>query len=111
MSIIRNETKSSVLCEEYEVCSSLVSQLRGLMFRLRKKALLFVFPEERIFSIHSLFVFFPFIAIYADSNRRVVDVAHVKPFTPLFRPRAPARYLIEIPEPKGFVERGDLLSW
>jgi len=70
----------------------------GLMFTSRKKAkpLLFNFknPNE---SIHSLFVFFPFIAIWLNKNKEVLDLKVIKPFKFNIKPTEEYEYLIEIP--------------
>lgn len=95
---------------ECEVARTFFEKMRGLMFSGRKN-ILFVFDRERFFGIHSLFVFFPFDAIYLDSRKIVVDVAKgVKPFTPYLENRTPAKYLLELCEPNS-LNVGDRLEW
>ena len=70
----------------------------GLMFRTRKtKPLLFEFSKDTRTAIHSLFVFFPFHAIWLDENNKIIGQKVVKPFTFSVRPKKPFRKLIEIP--------------
>jgi uncharacterized membrane protein (UPF0127 family) len=54
----------------------------GLMFRCRERcpAMLFEFKRQTNISIHSLFVFFPFAAVWLDNQNTVVDLKIVKPF-------------------------------
>lgn len=68
--------------------------LRGLMFS-KKKNILLVLPFEHKSSIHSLFVFFPFHAIFINSKNRVVDTKRIKPFT-FYTSKKPAKYVLEI---------------
>lgn len=66
-------------------------------------ALIFSFKKEVMTraSIHSLFVFFPFLAVYLDSEKRVVDLAKIEPFSLNYTPQKKAKYLIELPLEKG----------
>jgi hypothetical protein len=80
-------------------CESLLSRLCGFMFAFsRKKAKLFVFPAEQNVGIHMLFVFFPLIVIWLDSNKKIVDFKLMKPFVSLHS--ADAKYVLEIPYAK-----------
>ncbi|MGA2129996.1 MAG: DUF192 domain-containing protein [Candidatus Pacearchaeota archaeon] len=79
-------------------CSEL-GKVIGLMFSRRENAkiLLFEFSKPVRFSIHSLFVFFPFVAIWLDENGRVIQIKTIKPFTLSVRPRKSYKKLLEIP--------------
>lgn len=83
--------------KELEVADTFFKRARGLMFR-RFKPLLIVMPQEsrELSSIHSLFVFFPFDAVFLDSKGVVVDARSVKPFTLKITPRKPAKYILEL---------------
>ena len=74
-------------------------KLSGLMFCRRKKAkaLLFDFEKPTKIRIHSLFVFFPFIAIWLDNENEVVDLKVVKPFKLSVSSAKPFVKLVEIP--------------
>ena len=54
----------------------------GLMFSRKEKAkiLLFKFSRPVKLSIHSLFVFFPFIAIWIDDRGKIIEIKKIKPF-------------------------------
>lgn len=71
----------------------------GLMFSRRENAenLLFAFKKKTNISIHSFFVFFPFIALWLDEGNKFVDLKIVKPFLPCISPSRKCKYLIEIP--------------
>lgn len=70
----------------------------GLMWRTRgTKNLLFEFSKPCKAAITALFVFFPFAAVWLDTNKRVVDVKLINPFTFSIKPRVPAQYLVELP--------------
>ena len=55
----------------------------GLMFSRKEKAkiLLFEFSRPVRLAIHSLFVFFPFIAIWIGDDGKIIEVKKVKPFS------------------------------
>jgi uncharacterized membrane protein (UPF0127 family) len=76
-----------------------LGRAKGLMFTRRKKAkaLLFEFQRPVNFRIHSLFVFFPFVAIWLDKRNRVIEIKQIKPF--LFSIKSKKSYfkLLEIP--------------
>lgn len=76
----------------------LLGRASGLMFRSSKIGnLLFEFSSEKRRAIHSLFVFFPFLAVWLDSKNRVLDWGIVKPFRFRVVPSMRFRKLIEIP--------------
>ncbi len=71
----------------------------GLMFSRREKAnaLVFGFNKPTKMAIHSLFVFFPFVAIWLDDTNKVVEIKRVKPFRLRESPTNPYYKLLEIP--------------
>ena len=70
----------------------------GLIFRTKNtNNLLFEFKTMSKVAITSVFVFFPFLAIWLDSKKKVVDVNVVRPFTLSILPKKEAKYLLEIP--------------
>jgi uncharacterized membrane protein (UPF0127 family) len=74
-------------------------KIRGLMFRSRKKcpAMLFEFNHPTRMKIHSLFVFFPFAAIWLDDKNSIIDLKIVKPFELIISCKKPFYKLVEIP--------------
>ena len=70
----------------------------GLMFKSKETdILLFNFLYKRRWSIHSLFVFFPFLAIWLDEKDKVIEAEIVKPFSFSISPKKPIKKLIEVP--------------
>ncbi len=68
----------------------------GLMFKRREKARALFFNWKNI-RIHSCFVFFPFVALWLDTENNVVDMKLVKPFKLGLSSRKSCRRLLEIP--------------
>lgn len=86
---------------EVEAADTFLKKLRGLMFRKGlDHALIFPLNRESRMgaSIHSLFVFFPFDAVFLNEKKQVVDARTVRPFTWNVTPKKPAKYIIELPE-------------
>lgn len=70
----------------------------GLMFKSRKtENLLFEFKGLDSGAIHSLFVFFPFLALWLDSDDKIIDYHLVKPFTLLVKSGKSPKKLVEVP--------------
>jgi uncharacterized membrane protein (UPF0127 family) len=70
----------------------------GLMFSSRKaKPLLFEFEKPVKISIHSLFVFYPFLALWMDNKDNIVDKRIVDPFKISVSPNKKFSKLLEIP--------------
>jgi uncharacterized membrane protein (UPF0127 family) len=118
MGRIYNKTRAGVLATEFGLADTALARARGLMFRRGiRKPLLFVFDNGReraraSCAVHSLFVFFPFSAIFLNSEKRVVDVRVAGPFISLITPRKDSAYLIEgRPELAGKVRVGDVLEF
>ncbi len=87
--------KISVMAEEM----GFLKRGWGLMFSKRENAkiLSFDFKTPTLASIHSLFVFFPFIAVWLDEKGEVLEVRNVEPFTFSVKPKKKFSSLIEIP--------------
>ncbi len=91
--IVRNKTNGAKT--EALTAFSILPQIRGLMFRAKPVCILFDFHEEAIHPIHSLFVFFPFYAIYISKEKRILEKARIGPFQFLYKNSGAARYLLE----------------
>jgi len=77
---------------------SFIGKVFGLTFKRKStKNLLFEFSDDKLIAIHSIFVFFPFLAIWLDSHNRVLEIRYVKPFTFHILPKKKFRKLIELP--------------
>ena len=86
-----------------KVCNTF-EKILGLMFCRREnaKVLLFEFKNSKKIKIHSLFVFFPFVAIWLDGKNKIVDLQVVKPFTFSVSSSKPFSKLVEIPFSKKY---------
>jgi uncharacterized membrane protein (UPF0127 family) len=70
----------------------------GLMFKSKEtKNLLFEFHPTELCTIHSFFVFFPFLALWLDKNNRVLEWHFITPFTLAITPKKRPAKLVEIP--------------
>lgn len=77
---------------------SALGKISGLMFKKKEtENLLFEFKKPTQIAIHSYFVFFPFLAVWLDSYKKVIEYKIVKPFTWAIKPSKPFNYLVEIP--------------
>jgi uncharacterized membrane protein (UPF0127 family) len=75
-----------------------IGKFTGLMFKSKETdILLFPFTEDTKMPIHSYFVFFSFLAVWTDSNNKVLEFRIVSPFTSIVYCRSRFRNLIEIP--------------
>ncbi len=94
---------------ECEIAETFFGKMKGLMFSKRKN-ILFILENEKIFPIHSFFVFFPFDAVYINSKKRVVEIVrNIAPFTLCVENNKPAKYLLELCE-KNDLKVGDELK-
>lgn len=78
----------------------------GLMFSKKDHAgaLLFEFDNETTVAMHSLFVFFPFLAIWLNGKNTVVEMRIVEPFSLSISPKKSFSKVIEIPVNRNYKE-------
>ena len=99
-----NRTKGTVL-GECEIADTFFSRLRGTMFKKKlERGLILKLPNTRSRSgsaIHMFFVMFPLDIIFADSDKKVVDVVSIDPWK-THTPKKPSMYVIEME--KGTIE-------
>lgn len=118
---IRNETKNLALSTDAKFAHSFFSRLVGLMLSPRRDLVL-VSPKEDVVSstIHMALMRYPIDVIWADSGKKIVDVAHsvpafnlLKPVTwRTYAPKKPAKYVIELGRGNaGKTEIGDGISF
>jgi uncharacterized membrane protein (UPF0127 family) len=83
----------------------------GLMFHNRERcpAMLFEFKNPTRMKIHSLFVFFPFVAVWLDNQNKIVDSKIVKPFRLSISSKKPFYKLLEIPLNKEYKKETQIL--
>ena len=77
---------------------SFFGRFSGLMFKNRNTSnLLFEFSHDVNLAIHSVFVFFPFLAVWLDDKNRIIEKRIVNPFILSAKPIKNFRKLVEIP--------------
>ena len=75
-----------------------LGKFSGLMFKTKNtENLVFEFNKKTNLKIHSLFVFFPFLAIWLDEKGGVLEWKIVKPFSLAVSSKKPFFKLIEMP--------------
>ena len=60
-----------------------LDEIFGLMFQKKESAriLLFDFSGREKLTLHSFFVFFPFIAVWLDDKNRILEIKRINPFS------------------------------
>ena len=112
-----NQTQNQILIEKIKIAKTHHQKAKGLMFENKNKfdyALIFDFEKEVRMqaSLHMMFVFFPITVLFLDSEKKIIEVANLKPFQLNYTPKHKVRYALEVPvrlEPK--VKLGDELKW
>ena len=70
----------------------------GLILKTRNTMpCIFEFKRPTSFKISSLFVFFPFVAVWLDGKNKVIEIKKVRPFTFSIGLKKPFYKIIEIP--------------
>lgn len=96
--LIINLTKGTKI-GKVEVADSFFSRFRGLMFRKNvDNGMLLKLPQSRSrhgSAIHMFFMRFPLDIVFADSDRKIVDMVTIGPWK-TYTPIAPAKYVIEL---------------
>jgi len=82
---------------KYQICESIWSKARGLMFS-KKKNLVFVFDKEKRIALHMLFVFFPIDVLFLDKEKRIIEIKNnFRPFS-FYTSENKAKYVVELTE-------------
>lgn len=107
--MIINKTKKRKIADSYIECSSILSQIRGMMFR-KVIPLVFIFSKERRVNLHSFFCK-EMDLVFLDSKYKVIELKkNWKPFSFYFSKKR-ARILLELPV--GSIDKialGDLIT-
>jgi len=77
-----------------EVADNFLKRAFGIMFKRNFKPVLFKFEKKQNICIHSFFCP-PFIAIFLNEKKKVIQIKKIDPFS-IFTSK-PANYLIEVP--------------
>lgn len=98
MVLIKIRFKGRIIKLNVKKLSSL-GMARGFMFKGRSCENL-LFNRKGRWAIHSLFVFFRFLALWLDNKNNVIEWKIAKPFSFCIKPKRKFAKLIEIPENK-----------
>ncbi|HIH61404.1 MAG TPA: DUF192 domain-containing protein [Methanobacteriales archaeon] len=97
---VLNKTRNECL-GNVKIADTFISRFKGLMFKKDiKEGLLLKMPEGRGrggSSIHMFFMRISLDVIFLDAEKRVVDLATLKPWQ-VYIPNKPAKYIIELPQ-------------
>lgn len=96
--VLVNKSKGNNL-GKLEIADSFMSRFMGLMFKKDiGEGLILKLPSTRSrrgSAIHMFFMRVPLDIIFADEDKKVVDLVSIDPWK-TYTPKAPARYVIEM---------------
>lgn len=78
---ILNVSKKVLIAKNAKICTTLLSQSVGLMFRRKIIPLLFILSYPRRITIHSFLMLKTIDVIFLDENKKVVETTTLKPWT------------------------------
>lgn len=98
---VRNLTNPNISPLVVDFCDSFFSRLRGLTFRFsldHEEGLLLVQSRENRLdtAIHMLGVFMDLTVVWINGAGEVVDVCLARRWRPIYIPKRPARYILEM---------------
>jgi uncharacterized protein len=106
--ILINKTRNTNLGKT-DIADSFMSRFMGLMLRKDlERGLILKLPSSRSrrgSAIHMFFMRFPLDIIFADADKKVVDMVSIDPWK-TYTPKAPAKYVIELE--KGSINKFNL---
>jgi len=96
--VILNKSKDTNL-GKHDLADSFISRFLGLMFKKDlERGLILKLPSSRSrrgSAIHMFFMRFPLDIIFADAEKKIVDMVSIEPWK-TYTPKAPAKYVIEM---------------
>ena len=114
--MLKDKTKDRIVVGKIKICRTSFQKAKGLMFsrRIKDEALLFPCKKEKRVSLHMFFVFFPIDVLFADKDKRVIEMKeNFRPFS-FYAPRKKSMYAVELPAGairKNSIEIGDELAF
>jgi uncharacterized membrane protein (UPF0127 family) len=106
-----------IIAKKVKFANNIILRAKGLMFEKESNfnySLIFEFPKESKIgcSLHMLFVFFPIDVIFLNSEKKVVDLATLKPWSLGYTPKRASKYVIETQVGTNKkIKINDTLSW
>ena len=108
--MIINKTKKRKIADSYIECSSLLSQIRGMMFRKKVIPLVFIFSRERRVNLHSFFCK-EMDLVFLNNKFRVIEMKkNWKPFS-FYTSKKKAKILLELPVGSILTRKIDIRDW
>src|SRR3989344_5779895 len=93
--MIINQKTKEVISRYEKICTTILSQSLGLMFR-RKQNLLMIFSKERKISLHMFFVFYPIDVLIVGEDMKIREIKrNFKPFT-FWNSKEKGKYVLEL---------------
>ena len=106
--VLVNKTKG-INMGKVDIADSFMSRFRGLMLRKDlERGLILKLPSSRSrqgSAIHMFFMRFPLDIVFADDDKKVVDMVSIEPWK-TYTPKSPAKYVIELE--KGSINKFNL---
>ncbi|MAG78575.1 hypothetical protein CL616_04390, partial [archaeon] len=95
MDIYKND---QLIAKEVKICKSILSRMKGLMFKTKITPILLQQVRESVIAIHMFFVFRRIDAIWLNKNKEIVEIKRsLLPFSPLALSTTHAKYVLELP--------------
>jgi len=95
--LIINKTKGFMIIGKTRFARRIFAKGTGLMFRRKPDyGLVFEFSREKIIPLTMMFVFYPIDVLFLDKDKRVVEIAHLRPFRD-YMPKKKAMFFVELP--------------
>jgi uncharacterized membrane protein (UPF0127 family) len=106
--VLLNKTKG-INMGKVDIADSFMSRFRGLMLRKDlERGLILKLPSSRSrrgSAIHMFFMRIPLDIVFADEDKKVVDMISIEPWN-TYTPKSPAKYVIELE--KGSINKFNL---
>jgi uncharacterized membrane protein (UPF0127 family) len=106
--VLLNKTKG-INMGKVDIADSFMSRFRGLMLRKDlERGLILKLPSSRSrrgSAIHMFFMRIPLDILFADDDKKVVDMISIEPWN-TYTPKSPAKYVIELE--KGSINKFNL---
>jgi uncharacterized membrane protein (UPF0127 family) len=106
--VLLNKTKG-INMGKVDIADSFMSRFRGLMLRKDlERGLILKLPSSRSrrgSAIHMFFMRIPLDIVFADDDKKVVDMISIEPWN-TYTPKSPAKYVIELE--KGSINKFNL---
>ncbi len=70
---------------------------RGLMLKKKIEPLLYIFPKEKRYAFHTMFMLRTIDMVFINRDKKVTEKITARPFRFLIMPKKPVKYVVELP--------------